>query len=122
MTLNEKLIEELENQRMKPFPEQLKDYLLDEYGEEPFPYGYSEQDLYTHVLKDIAAFESGNLVIVPRSPEEKWKEEKMYLQGLYIEKHNEVRKLEEYVAKLEKILSEHNLETPEMLERDNLIF
>jgi hypothetical protein len=122
MTLNEKLIKELENQRTKPFPEKLKNYLLDKYGEELFPYGYSEQDLYTHVLKDIEAFESGNLVIVLRSPEEKWKEEKMYLQDLYIEKHNEVRKLEEYVAKLEKILSEHNLETPEMLERDNLIF
>lgn len=46
----------------------------------------------------------------------------MYLQDLYIEKHNEVTELEEYVARLEKILSEHNLETPEMLERDNLIF
>lgn len=122
MTLNEKLIKELENQRMKPFSEQLKNYLLDEYGEEQFPYGYSEQDLYTHVLKDIEAFESGNLAIVPKSPEEKWKEEKMYLQDLYIEKHNEVRELEEYVARLEKILSEHNLKTPEMLERDNLIF
>jgi len=71
MTLNDKWIKELENQRMKPFPKQLKNYLLDEYGEEPFPYGYSEQDLYTHVLKDIEAFESGKLAISPRSPEEK---------------------------------------------------
>lgn len=36
-----------------PFPKELKMKLLESYGEEPFPYSYSEQDIYEGTRKII---------------------------------------------------------------------
>jgi len=39
-----------------PFPEVLKSKLLDTYGEEPFPYEWTEQDIHEGSRKIIIAF------------------------------------------------------------------
>jgi len=117
MTINETIIKELENTYRKLLPKDLKRYLLVKYAEEPFPYEFSEQDLYTNICHDIAAYEAGELDVTVKSPSERWQEEREYLQSLYIEKAYEVRELSEYAAQLERILSEHGLETPKMAER-----
>ena len=41
-----------------PIDESLKRCLLDEYGEEPFPYEWSEQDLYEQIRKISYRYES----------------------------------------------------------------
>lgn len=61
MTINDKIIKELENAYRKAIPADLRIYLLAEYAEEPFPYEYSEQDLYTNIRKDIKRYEAGEL-------------------------------------------------------------
>ena len=80
MTINKKIIKKLEATYRKHFPDEFKQYLLVQYGQEPFPYECTEHDLY-------------------------------------IEKFCAVRELTKYVAELERIQSEHGLESPTMAER-----
>jgi hypothetical protein len=40
------------------FPDDLKRYLLVKYAQEPFPYEFSEQDLYTNIRQDICNYET----------------------------------------------------------------
>ena len=121
MTINKKMIKELEATYRKYFPDELKQYLLVQYGQEPFPYEFSEQDLYTNIDHDIRAYEAGELDVTVKSPAERWQEERKYLQNLYIEKVCVVRELSDYVVDLERMLSEHGLESPRMAERQSKI-
>jgi intein/homing endonuclease len=117
MVINKKIIKELENTYRAFFPNDLKRYLLVKYAEKPFPYEYSEQDLYTNIEHDIRDYDAGNLDVTLKSPSERWREEREYLQNLYIEKSCEVHDLEEYVAKLEHMLLKHGIESSRMTEQ-----
>ena len=115
MIINKTLIEEMEHFHRKTFSEEFKSYLLVEYADEPFPYKYSEQDLYENVRRDLKSYEAGELNIVPKSLTDRWQEEREYLRNLYIEKAREVSNLKTYVKKLEQIISEHGLEITTMI-------
>jgi hypothetical protein len=117
MTINKTIIKELENTYRKILPDELKRYLLVKYSEEPFPYEFSEQDLYTNIERDIRAYEAEKLDVTVKSPSERWQEEREYLQNIYIEKACEAHELAEYILELERMLSEHGLESSKMLER-----
>ncbi len=119
MTINNRIITELEHTHREFFPDDLKRYLLVKYAQEPFPYEFSEQDLYTNIENDIRAYGAGELDVSMKSPSEYWQEARNYLQSLYVEKCQETRELEEYIAKLERILNENNLKSPMMA--DHLI-
>ena len=116
MTINETMIRELENIYKKSIPDDLKKYLLVKYEQEPFPYEFSEQDLYTNIERDIRDYEANELDVTVKSPSERWPEEREYLQNLYIEKSRVAHDLEAYVAELEHILSAHSLESSRMSE------
>lgn len=122
MTINKTMIRELETIYKKSIPDDLKKYLLVKYAQEPFPYEFSEQDLYTNIEHDIRDYEAGELDVTVKGPSERWLEECEYLQNLYIEKSREARDLEDYVAELEQILSEHGLESSRMSERRRIQF
>jgi hypothetical protein len=117
MTIDNTIIRNLENKLRASIPEELKQYLLVKYAQEPFPYEYSEQDLYANIERDINAFESNTLDVTIKTPSERWQEEREYLQELYFEKSCETRELLEYVTELERLLSEHGLESARMLEK-----
>lgn len=117
MVINRTIVKELEHTYRRPLSDDLKRYLLVKYADEPFPYEYSEQDLYKGIYEDIRDYEAGKLTITLKSPAECWKEERSYLQNLYIEKSYEVRGLRDYVAELEDILSKYGLESSKMAER-----
>lgn len=117
MIINETIVKELENTYGKPFADELKQYLLVQYGQEPFPHVFSEQDLYANIERDIRDYEAGKLDITLKSQSERWQEESEYLQSLYTEKCREVRELVDYVAELEQMLAQNGLEPPEMTRR-----
>ena len=117
MIIDETIIKNLGNNFRKFMPDELKQYLLVEYADEPFPYEYSEQDLYANIQRDIYAYETGSLDVTIKSPSERWQEERECLQKLYFDKSYEVRELMDYVAELECILSEKNLESSKMIEK-----
>lgn len=122
MTINKTIIRELENIYKKSIPDDLKKYLLVKYEQEPFPYEFSEQDLYANIERDIRDYEADELDVIVKSSSERWLEEREYLQNLYIEKSRVVHDLEDYVAELEHILLEHNLESARMSERRQIQF
>ena len=122
MTINEMMIKELEHTFRRTFPANFKKYLLVKYAEEPFPHEFSEQDLYTNIQRDIHNYEDGKLDVKVKSSSERLHEEREYLQNICIEKFHEVRDLEEYVAELEHMLSEHGLESSRMSERRRIQF
>lgn len=114
MILDRTMIKELEQTYRKSIPADLQKYLLSKYAEEPFPYEFSEQDLYANIQRDISDYEAGKLDTVVKSPSLRWSEEREYLKALYIEKSREVCELEKYVVELEQILSEHGLNLARM--------
>lgn len=116
MLINKKIIREYENSHIRFLPEDLKRYLLVKYAEEPFPYEYSEEDLYHNIGRDIRKYKAGELDVTIKSPSERWQEEREYLHNLYCEQFFKVRELEDYVAELEHMLSEHGLESSRMSE------
>lgn len=122
MIINKKIIGELEAAYRKRFPDELRRYLLAQYAEEPFPYEFTDQDLYTHIRNDISAYEAGELDVTVKSPSELWQEEREYLQELFIAKAVEARELADYVVELEHMLQKHGLETPKMAARRTASF
>lgn len=114
MTINKAIMKNLDDTYRKRLPDDLKQYLQVKYSQEPFPYEYSEQDLYTNIYKDIQAYEAGKLNVTVKSTSDRWQEEREYLQSLYIEKACKVRELSEYIAELERMLLDHGLESPQM--------
>lgn len=122
MTINKTIIRKLEHTYKRSFPNDLKRYLLEKYAEEPFPYEFSEQDLYTNIQQDIRDYEAGELDITVKSPSERWQKEREYLKNLYSEKFCEVRDLKEYVTVLEQMLLDHGLESSRMPERRITVF
>lgn len=117
MIINKAIIKKLERTYRIPFTDELKQYLLVKYAEEPFPYEYSEQDLYNNISNDIRDYEAGKLNITVKSAYERLLEDRDYLKNLYIEKYSEMHDLEEYIDELEHILSEHGLESVKMAKR-----
>lgn len=63
MILTKTVLESLQKAYRREFPRELTHYLRITYGEEPFPYEYSEQDLYTQIERDIEYYYAGKLVI-----------------------------------------------------------
>jgi hypothetical protein len=122
MTINKTIIRELENIYKKSIPYDLKKYLLVKYEQEPFPYQFSEQDLYANIERDIRDYEADELDVTVKSASERWLEEREYLQNLYIEKSRVADDLEDYIAELEHILSEHSLESSRMSDRRRIQF
>ena len=117
MVINRSSIKDFEDARWKPIPNDLKQYLLLTYSQEPFPYVYSVQGLYENIQKDIAEYHSGKLDITLKSPADRWREEREHLKTLYIEKAYEARELANYVEELERILLEHNIESSKVAEK-----
>lgn len=58
MTVDKKYIAKLRKEYLFPIDESLERCLLDEYGEESFPYEWSEQDLYDQIRKISYRYES----------------------------------------------------------------
>jgi len=117
MIINEKIIKELETIYRRHLSGEIREYLLVKYRQEPFPYEFSEQDLYRNIDHDIHAYEAGELDVTVKSPSERWQEEREYLQNLYIAKTREVQDLATYVADLERRLAEHGLKSAQMADR-----
>ena len=117
MTISKTTIKEIEHTYRRPLPDDLKQYLLVKYAEEPFPYEFSEQDLHSNILHDICDYEAGKLDVTVKSPSVRWREEREYLRNIYIEKAHEVHEREEYISELEYMLTEQGLESSRMAER-----
>ena len=116
MILDKHTLHQLEQSQMKVFDEAFKAYLLTAYGQEPFPYVYSEQDLFEQICKDLAAYEKGELDLI-MDPAKHWQQEQAELQRLCSQQEAELQDQTIYVNELEQILSSNNLESSRMTKK-----
>lgn len=119
MTINHKVIQTLETYTFKsPFPIELKRFLKDKYSEEPWPYEYSEQDLYSNIKDDVAAYFAGNIDITIKTPLEKKDLEIEYLRGLYGDAMCEISDLQKDIEDLHELLWAHGLQPKRSIHSD----
>ena len=90
-------------------PEELADFLLEEYGEEPFPYEYTEQDLYEQIREMEMNYHKGLLNVALKGPELRLKQRYETLKDEYIDAMYKVRSLEDEVENLKKMLQKQEV-------------
>lgn len=82
----------------------LEEYLLATYNEEPFPYEWSEQDLYEQIRKLIFQYNQGKLDITVPSVEEKQRIRYETLKARYLELLSETNQLKEIINNIRDVL------------------
>lgn len=110
MTLTVKFLNEMFRQWGDRIDKPLKAYLLATYEEEPFPYQWSEQDLYEQIRKLIHQYEQGNLDVSIPSKEERQKIRYEFLKDSYLELLDETIQLRKLVGDAKALLggNKHN--------------
>ena len=83
----------------------LGEYLLATYEEEPFPYEWSEQDLYEQIRKLMLQYNQGKLDITIPSSEERQRIRYEALKDSYIELLSEINGLKEIIKSTRRILN-----------------
>ena len=92
----------------KPFEE----YLLATYEAEPFPYEWTEEDLYYQIRKLIQQYEEGNLDITVPSKEERLTIRYETLKDSYIKLLHENSKLQKVIEDAKNILNNADFNQP----------
>ena len=65
MTATKRYINRLRNNCRMAIDQALELYILSEYEEEPFPFVWSDQDLYEQIRKLVITYNDGGLIIPP---------------------------------------------------------
>ena len=86
----------------------LEAYLMATYEEDPFPYEWSEQDLYEQIRKLIFQYEKGVLDISVPEPQERQKMRYDDLKESYLELLGEVTELRGTISGVAKLLGRNN--------------
>lgn len=97
------------------FPRELKAYLYDTYGEDPWPYEFSKDEIYGGIKADAQAYFKGELDVTLKPSLEKARNEIKYLRDLYGDAMCENRDLQNYINELHELLWAHGLEGSRML-------
>ena len=91
-------------------PENLEAFLLEEHGDEPFPYEYSEQDLYEQIRKLVMNYHKGLVDVTLKGPELRFKQRFEGLQEEYLAVMYKVRSLEDEIEELKGMLKERGVD------------
>lgn len=108
MTLTIKFLNEMFGIWGDHIDKPLEAYLLATYEEEPFPYEWSEQDLYEQIRKLIFQYEEGMLDINVPSYQERQRMRYDDLKESYLELLGEVTELRDTISGAAKLLSKNN--------------
>lgn len=92
--------------------EELEAFLIEQYGEEPFLYEYTEQDLYEQIRKLVDEHLSGNLDIVEKGSLKKSHENYTCLQQDYALAVEKISKRESDIYFLKELLQRNNIQIP----------
>lgn len=119
MILTHRMIKSLETYTYRQrFSKELTAYLKDRYSEEPWPYEYSEQDLFANVMDDIDMYFKGKLDTTIRTPVQKLTEQIEDLRELYYQSMYEIHDLNSYIDELHEWLWAHGVESSRMIHSD----
>ena len=109
MVVDKAFVEYLRETYQMNIPKELEAFLLEEYCEEPFPYEYSEQDLYEQIRKLGKKYHDGLLNVVLKGSEYQLKQRYEALKDEYIVLTREKQNLEDEVEKLKGMLLKQGL-------------
>jgi len=104
MILTTKFLNEMFRQWGDHIDKPLEVYLLATYEDEPFPYEWSEQDLYEQIRKLISQYEHGVLDISVPSHQERQRRRYDALKDSYLELMGEVIELRETISGAAELL------------------
>lgn len=104
MILTTKFLNKMFRQWGDPIDKPLETYLLATYDEEPFPYTWSEQDLYEQIRKLIFQYEQGTLDISISSTEERKKMRYESLKDSYLELLSETIHLRKIIENTRRVV------------------
>ncbi len=82
----------------------LEQYLLATYEEEPFPYEWSEQDLYEQIRKLVIQYNQGKLDITIPSAEERFRIRYESLKDSYLDLLEETNRLNNLIKNTRRLL------------------
>ena len=108
MTLTKKFLNEMFRIWGDHIDEPLETYLMATYEEEPFPYEWSEQDLYEQIRKLILQYEDGILDISIPSYQERQMMRYDALKESYLELLREAIALRDTISSAAEILGKNN--------------
>lgn len=110
MTLTLRFLNEMFRIWGNRIDKQLEEYLLATYEEEPFPYEWSEQDLYEQIRRLILQYNQGKLDITIPSAEERQRLRYESLKDSYIELLEETNRLKRVIENTRRMLdrASHN--------------
>ncbi len=108
MTLTIKFLNEMFRIWGDHIDKPLEAYLLATYEEEPFPYEWSEQDLYEQIRKLIFQYEQGELDISVPSLQERERMRYDALKESYLELLGEVTELRHTISGAVNLLEKNN--------------
>lgn len=109
MTADIAFIDHLRKRYDMNIPESLEAFLLEEFGDEPFPHEYSEQDLYEQIRKMVMDYHKGLVDVTLKGPELRFKQQFETLKDEYIAAMYKIRDLEDEVKKLKGMLLERGV-------------
>ena len=101
------------------FPKELKAYLYDSYGEDPWPHSFSREDLYSGIEADARAYFMGKLDVTIKPALEKKKAEIQGLRELYSDAMRDIQDLEKYIDELHELLWANGLRGSRMLHSES---
>jgi len=127
MGMNDHVIKELINDLeirafWRTFPKELELFLLDRYGEDPWPHEYTKDDLSFYILRDTTAYFYGKLDITIKSPLEKAQQEILELRSMYGDAMRELLDLEEYLNEVHELLWSKGVISSRMIPNESGIF
>jgi len=94
----------------RKFPKKLRDYIFYELGGYgPWPYGYSDDELFSRIRGMAASFFEGTLDITMKEPIVLAEEHIGYLRDIYGDAMREQERLESRVRKLERELENNGI-------------
>ncbi len=121
MTISKSIIKRLQCSYHGQLPEELVRYLMVKYKEEPFPYEYSEQDLFNNIKSDISRYHAGELDITIKSPYKRLEEDRNVWRSACITAEQENGILRERIRLLELTMSNLGVEPKRIRETENVL-
>lgn len=114
MTVDKMFINDLRKRQRMLIPEDLEAFLLDQYGQGPFPYEYTEQDLYEQIRKLVKQYHMGELNTTVKNPMERLQMNYSCLQQEYADAMVTIKKLESEICVLKDVLRRNCIEAPDL--------
>jgi hypothetical protein len=108
MILTTRFLNEMFRQWGDHIDKPLETYLLATYEEEPFPYEWSEQDLYEQIRKLIFQYEQGMLDILVPTHQERQRLRYDDLKESYLELLQEAIELRKTISGAAELLGKNN--------------